>query len=61
MSMEKYGVSDKKKLQEDELKFIKSHLKEKRASLEKTAAQTQEIEQLELRESELTLELQADR
>lgn len=58
MSMEKYGVSNKKEQQEGELKAIKSILKEKRASLEKTAAEVQEIEALELREAELALEIQ---
>jgi hypothetical protein len=59
MTMEKYGVSDKKELQEKELQTVQSRLKVLRSSHEKTADQTQEVEQLERRESEISVELQS--
>jgi hypothetical protein len=59
MSMEKYGVSDKEELQEQELRQVKSRLKVLRNSLEKTAAETEEVQRLEVRESELAASLRA--
>jgi hypothetical protein len=57
MSMEKYGVSDKAGLQQQELSQIRQRLAELRTTLEKTADQTQEIERLEAREAELNIAL----
>jgi len=56
--MEKYAVNDVRELQEKELKQVRSRLEELRGSLEKTAAETQEVERLEAREAEIALELQ---
>ena len=57
MAMEKYGVSDAKELQEQELKQVQSRLSELRSSHEKTASDTQEIERLEKRANELQVEI----
>jgi hypothetical protein len=57
MSMEKYGVSDRKAQQEGELRKVKASLRALRASHEKTASQTQEVKRLELRESEISASL----
>jgi len=53
MAMEKYGVSDVKKQQEQELRGLKSRLRTLRSTHEKTAAETQEIGQLEDRAAAL--------
>ena len=57
MSMEKYGVSDRKELQRKELLKAKSRLATLRGSSEKTASETQEIVQVEARINELKMEL----
>jgi hypothetical protein len=59
MSMEKYGVSDRKMLQEGELRQVKARLRELRNSHEKTAAETQEAERLEIRAAELKASISA--
>ena len=59
MSKEKYGVSDRKQLQEGELRQVMARLRELRNSHEKTAAETQEVERLELRASELKASISA--
>lgn len=53
--MEKYGVSNTKDLQEQELKQVKARLSELSSSHEKTAADTQETEELEKRAIELQI------
>jgi len=53
MTMDKYGVSDVKAQQEQELRELKSRLRHLRSAHEKTATETQEIGQLEQRESAL--------
>lgn len=53
MAIEKYGVSNVKELQETELREVKGRLRGLRGSLEKTAAETQEIEHLEKRETDI--------
>jgi hypothetical protein len=60
MAMEKYGVSDRRTLQEQELRTVKARLRSLRNSLEKTAADTEEVRQLEIREAELSTELASD-
>ena len=59
MAMDKYGVSSVTDLQKQELETVRGRLRELRSSHEKTAAETQEVERLETRESELLLELQS--
>jgi len=57
--MEKYGVEDKKLLQEQELREVKARLREVRSTLDKTAEPTPELKELEQREHELTVELRS--
>ena len=56
--MEKYGVSDRHGLQKQELEQVSARLKELQSSHEKTASDTQEMARLEIRASELRIELQ---
>ena len=57
MTMEKYGVSDRAGLQKAELETVRTRLRDLRASSEKTASTTNEIERLENRETELNIAL----
>lgn len=57
MSMEKFGVSDVKDLQEKELEQVKKDLTNLGSRMEKTADQTQETERLEKRAVELQISI----
>ena len=55
--MEKYGVADVKKQQEDELSAVRLRLRTLNSSQEKTASESKEAEGLESRVTELQGEL----
>lgn len=60
MSMEKYGVEDRKKLQEQELRRVEAELNTYDLILEKNASQQQELERLRERATELRKELRTN-
>lgn len=57
MTMEKYGVSDRAALQRKELAQVRAKISKLRNSDEKTAAVTNELVELQRRESDLIASL----
>jgi hypothetical protein len=55
--MDKYSVSDVARLQKAELQQVRTRISELKSSTEKTAAATNELERLTLRETELNIAL----